>query len=225
MVSKLILMRHGKSKWNALNIFTGWVDVPLNIDGLEEAKEAGLELATTKIDVAFVSSLARAQQTLLNALAYNEVSFTPVIFHPDNKKLASWGKIHSEKTSKEILPVHVAWQLNERMYGELQGKNKEDVKKEVGNDVFKQWRRGYDTPPPEGESLKMTAQRCLPYFQEKVFPFLEKGKTVIISAHGNSLRSIIMHLDGLSKEQVVSLEIPTGKPIIYTYENGEFTRA
>lgn len=223
MKGKLILMRHGKSLWNQLNIFTGWVDVPLSADGIEEAQNAGKILAKEKIDVGFISSLTRAQMTLFIAMAYNEVSGTPVIEHRDNTKLKEGSK-YSEKTTTPILPIHEAWELNERMYGDLQGRNKEEVKEEVGPDVFQKWRRGYDTPPPEGESLKMTAQRTLPYFEEQILPYLKEGKTVLVSAHGNSLRSIIMHLEGLSKDDIVSVEVPTGKPLFYIYETGQFTR-
>ena len=214
--AKLVLLRHGQSVWNLKNVFTGWVDVPLSPKGIEEALEAGRQLKDIDFDVAFTSTLVRAQMTLF--LAMSESERVPVVLHPEE----AWSRFHNDKMS--TLPVYCHSALNERMYGDLQGKNKDETREEFGADQVHIWRRSYDVAPPHGESLKMTKERALPYFDHKIIPFLEKGKNVIISAHGNSLRSIAMELDNLSPEEVVALEIPTGAPIIYTYNDGTWSK-
>ena len=197
----LILLRHGQSVWNAANRFTGWTDVGLSEVGEAEAAKAGEELANTQIDVVHTSDLIRAQHTAEIVMGHNRVS--------------------------SDVPTHRDFRLNERHYGDLQGLNKQDTRDKYGNDQVKIWRRSYDVPPPgeEGESLAMCAERTLPYLDEAIKPDLEAGKTVLVAAHGNSLRSIVMKIEGLSKEEVLSLEIPTGIPRIYTYEDEKFTRA
>jgi 2,3-bisphosphoglycerate-dependent phosphoglycerate mutase len=219
--SKLILLRHGASLWNEKNIFTGWVDIPLSSKGIEESFQAGKKIAKTPIDVIFTSTLIRAQMTAMLAMSVHEGDKVPCIIHTEGK-LKDWAEIYSEETKKDCVPVHVAWQLNERMYGELQGMNKDEMRKKFGADQVQLWRRSFDVPPPEGESLEMTAARSIPYFQEKIVPLLNKGKNVLISAHGNSLRSIVMFLDKLTKEQVVNLEMATGAPVIYTFDAGKW---
>ena len=148
----------------------------------------------------------------------------PLILHTGEPKLEEWGKCFNPEAEKGLIPVIRAWQLNERMYGELQGMNKQEMREKYGDEQVHQWRRGYAVRPPGGESLKMTLERTIPYFREKIIPYLEKGKNVLIAAHGNSLRSIVKQLDNLSEDQVVSLEIPTGKPIIYDYQDNKFTK-
>jgi len=217
-LAKLILIRHGQSLWNALNVFTGWVDIPLSEKGIEEALAAGELLKNETIDIVFVSTLCRALMTGMLVMAKNKMSKAPRIVGKD-------ADLCNLDIKEMTTPVIQAEAINERMYGKLQGRNKDEVKKEFGEEQFKIWRRGYDTPPPEGESLKMTAERALPYFNKEIAAQLQSGKNVLVSAHGNSLRAIIMHLDQLSEEQVCKLEVPTGKPIIYTFENGTFTKA
>lgn len=221
-MSQLILMRHGESMWNRQNLFTGWVDVPLTQKGIQEAIEAGKRICRDPIDVIFTSKLMRAQETLAIALAYYELEKTPVFLHEGEGLLEEWSAIYSEETKRSLIPVYSAWQLNERMYGTLQGLNKAETKEKYGEEQVQIWRRSYDTSPPEGESLEDCAARTLPYFHDKILPFLEAGKNVLIAAHGNSLRSIIMQLEKLSKEEVVSLEITLGEPLHYSYENGSF---
>ncbi len=218
---KLILLRHGASLWNEKNIFTGWVDIPLSSKGIEESFQAGKKIAHIPIDVIYTSTLIRAQMTAMLAMSVHEGEKVPCIVHTEGK-LKEWAEIYSEETKKACIPVHVAWQLNERMYGELQGMNKDEMRKKYGADQVHIWRRSFDVPPPEGESLEMTAARSIPYFQKTIIPMLHQGKNVLISAHGNSLRSIVMFLDKLSKEQVVNLEMATGAPMIYTFEAGHF---
>lgn len=225
MASQLILMRHGQSEWNKKNLFTGWVDVPLSWEGVVEAIEAGKRIAHIPIDVIFISSLVRAQMTAMIAMSEHKGGKIPLMQHTGEGKVDDWAKIYSPKAAEATIPVIEAWELNERFYGELQGLNKQETIDQYGKEQVHIWRRSFDVPPPNGECLADTAARAIPYFQEKVVPHLAGGKNVFISAHGNSLRAIIMHLDNLSKEQVLKLELATGEPIQYQYEDGVFTKA
>lgn len=223
-MAKLIMMRHGESCWNKRNLFTGWVDVPLTPKGIEEALEGGRLIRDIPIDIIITTTLVRAQMTAFLAMSVHSSGKVPVVMHTGEGKLEKWGKIHSKETETQCIPVIYCWELNERMYGDLQGLNKAETGKQFGADQVKLWRRSYDVAPPHGESLEMTAARSIPYFTDTVVPYLAKGKNVFISAHGNSLRSICMHLDHLSHEEVLHLEIPTGAPIVYHYEKGKFTK-
>ncbi|MBI5596575.1 MAG: 2,3-bisphosphoglycerate-dependent phosphoglycerate mutase [Elusimicrobia bacterium] len=187
-MGKLVLVRHGQSQWNLENRFTGWVDVPVTELGAEEAHRAGRQLKGVKFDVAFVSALLRAKQTL---------------------------DIILEETGLKGIPVHSDKALNERHYGDLQGLNKAETAEKFGAEQVHIWRRSYDVKPPGGESLKDTAERTLPYFEAQILPQVKAGKNVLVSAHGNSLRAIVMKLDNLSKEQVMQLNIATAAPITY----------
>ncbi|MFM9906941.1 MAG: 2,3-bisphosphoglycerate-dependent phosphoglycerate mutase [Nitrospiraceae bacterium] len=187
-MTRLVLLRHGESQWNLENRFTGWVDVPLTPKGVQEAKNAGEKLRGFTFDRAFTSVLERANETLRLAL----------------------GVIGQPKIPTERDPA-----LNERMYGDLQGLNKAETAKKYGEAQVKIWRRSYDVPPPGGESLKDTAERVLPYYEQTIKPYLLKGETILIAAHGNSLRALIMELEQLSREQVLELNIPTGAPLLY----------
>ena len=184
----VVLIRHGESQWNLENRFTGWVDVPLSLKGEQEAREAGEKVRAFRFDHAFTSVLTRAIRTLEIVL--------DVIGQPG-------------------LPVEQDQALNERMYGELQGLNKTETVEKYGEAQVKLWRRSYDIRPPGGESLQDTAERVLPYYRERVWPRLAKGETLLVVAHGNSLRALVMHLDGLSREEVLELNIPTGAPLLY----------
>lgn len=220
----LILMRHGESEWNRLNQFTGWVDVSLSKKGIEEAIDGGKAIADIPIDVIFMSTLIRSQLTAMLAMAQHTHGKIPVIIHQGEDRLAEWSVVYSDEAKKNLLPVYTSWHLNERLYGELQGLNKAKTAERYGADQVQIWRRSYDTAPPSGESLKMTAERTIPYFEEAIVPYLEEGKTVFVSAHGNSLRAVIMKLEGLSETEVVSLELPTGKPMLFRFEKGAYTR-
>lgn len=197
-----------------MDLFTGWVDIPLSLKGLEESKQAGRKLRGIPIDIAFTSTLIRAQMTLFLALAEAEQKKCPVIIH-EKDRIGEWGKIYNEEIKKELIPVYESWQLNERMYGALQGMNKEEMRKKFGPDQVKIWRRSYDVAPPEGESLKMTKERTIPYYKDVILPQVKAGKNVLVAAHGNSIRSILMDIDHLSEQEVVSLEIPLGEPLFY----------
>ena len=187
-MSKLVLIRHGESQWNLENRFTGWVDVPLSPKGIEEAKAAGKKLAGFIFDRAFSSVLARANETL---------------------------RIILEAIGQTTIPIEKDKALNERMYGELQGLNKAETAIKFGDEQVKIWRRSYDVRPPGGESLKDTAERVLPYYDSRIKPFVLKGETILIAAHGNSLRALVMQLEQLTREQVLELNIPTGAPLLY----------
>ena len=188
--STLVLLRHGQSEWNLKNIFTGCTDVDITERGVSEAREAGkkLKIFGAKFDQAFTSKLMRAQKTLALALA-----------ELDNSNL----------------PIVEDEALNERDYGDLTGKNKDEARKKFGAEQVHIWRRSYDVAPPNGESLKDTADRTLPYFDREIFTAVKAGQNVLVSAHGNSLRAIIMRLDQLSPKEVTQLEIATGVPIVY----------
>ena len=231
----LILMRHGQSMWNASKLFTGWVDVPLTNKGIEEAIEGGKSISHYDIDEVHVSTLIRAQMTAMIALAQNQHNKTPVFQYPEPEsglssvsaneaRMIEWAQIKGSAGSENILPVYVSWQLNERMYGDLQGLNKDATREKYGAEQVHIWRRSYDVPPPNGESLELTAERTIPYLENQIMDRLSDGKNLFVAAHGNSLRSIIMRIESLSKEEVLSLEVPTGIPIIYELNDGNWTR-
>lgn len=223
-MARLILLRHGQSEWNKKNLFTGWIDIPLSQEGIEESLQAGKEIAHMPIDKIYCSTLIRGIMTAMLAMSVHASNKVPVILHPGEGKLEEWGRVYDDESKKELVPVILAWQLNERMYGELQGKNKQKMREEYGQEQVQIWRRSFSVAPPNGESLKMTAERALPYFQNEIIPELKRGKNIFISAHGNSLRAISMHLDHLSEEKVVELEIPTGKPLVYELKGDLFNK-
>ncbi len=218
----LILLRHGESMWNKENLFTGWVDVPLSPKGIQEAIEAGKVLDSYDIDVVFTSVLIRGIMTAMLALS-NKGDKTPVIFHEDGR-MHAWGEIYSEKSLKNILPVYENEALNERMYGRLQGLNKKETADKYGAEQVHTWRRSYNVCPPDGESLEMTLERTLPYFESTIFPVLKEGKTVLVSAHGNSLRAIIKHIEKLNDDEIVRYELATGVPITYAFMDESFKK-
>ena len=186
----LVLLRHGQSEWNLKNLFTGWRDIDLSPAGVEEAKEAGRRLKAYGLtfDLAFTSALIRAQHTL--ALALSEMGQTGV---PQFRDQA----------------------LNERHYGDLCGLNKDDARKKWGEEQVHKWRRSYDVQPPGGESLKDTVARALPYYCQHILPAVLQGKRVLVAAHGNSLRALVMVLDHLTPETIPAMELATGLPIVY----------
>ncbi len=218
-MTKLVLLRHGESQWNKENRFTGWTDVDLTEKGVSEAQRAGRELKSAGIDfdVAFTSLQKRAIRTLW--LALDEMDLM-------------W------------IPVHRSWRLNERHYGALQGLNKAETAAKYGDDQVLKWRRSYDIPPPPldesderypghdpryrnltkaelptTECLKDTVARFLPYWEQHIAPCVQKGETVLIAAHGNSLRALVKYLDGISEDAIVGLNIPTGMPLVYELDD------
>nr|WP_260443379.1 2,3-diphosphoglycerate-dependent phosphoglycerate mutase [Listeria seeligeri] len=212
---KLVLIRHGQSEWNKLNLFTGWHDVDLSEEGVIEAKTAGKRIkeAGLEFDIAFTSVLTRAIKTLNYVL---------------------------EESDQMWLPVNKSWRLNERHYGALQGLNKQETAEKYGADQVQKWRRSYDTLPPlleenderqakndrryqlldthaipSGENLKVTLERVIPYWMDTIAPEIKEGKRVVIAAHGNSLRALVKFLEGISDDEIMELEIPTGVPLVY----------
>jgi len=186
----LVLVRHGQSEWNLKNLFTGWKDVDLTDTGIAEARAAGKKLKARdlKFDVAFTSDLKRAQRTLDLIL---------------------------EEMGQSGIPITRNQALNERDYGELVGLNKDDARKKWGDEQVLQWRRSYDVPPPGGESLKDTVARALPYFVQEILPRVLRGERTLVSAHGNSLRALVMVLERLTPEGILKRELATGVPIVY----------
>ncbi len=189
----LVLLRHGESEWNRENRFTGWVDVDLSERGREEAYQAGMLLRTVPIDCIFTSALRRAWRT---------------------------AEIVREVIGRPELPLERAEALNERHYGELQGLNKDEVRQHYGEEQFRRWRRSYDVAPPGGESLADTRQRVVAYYRQRIVPELLQGKNVLIVAHGNSLRALLMELEGIPPEEIPQVEVPTGVPYLYELEPG-----
>jgi 2,3-bisphosphoglycerate-dependent phosphoglycerate mutase len=190
MSGTLVLVRHGQSEWNLKNLFTGWKDPDLTEKGITEARTAGQRLKAKglKFDICFTSALTRAQHTL---------------------------KLILEELGQKGLPETRDQALNERDYGELTGLNKDDARKKWGEEQVHIWRRSYDVPPPGGESLKDTLARSLPYYVHMIQPHVLEGKSVLVSAHGNSLRSLIMAIEGLTPEQILKRELDTGVPVLY----------
>lgn len=190
-MSQLIIFRHGQSVWNLENRFTGWKDIGLTEKGIEEAKEAGEKLKKFKLHKGYASDLKRTQESLLVALQVSGQANIPVIFNQA---------------------------LNERNYGDLQGLNKDETIKKFGEEQVKKWRRGYDIAPPNGESLKDTVSRVIPYFKSVIIPDLKENKNVVISTHGNTMRALIMYLEDISSEEIVKLEFKTGEMRLYEFD-------
>ena len=190
MDNALVLVRHGESQWNKLNLFTGWKNPDLTETGVAEARAAGrlLKAGGYRFDVAFTSDLLRAQHTL---------------------------DLMLEELGQEGLPTQKSQKLNERDYGDLSGLNKDEARAKWGEKQVHIWRRSYDIAPPGGESLKDTAARVLPYYEAEIWPAVKAGRNVLVAAHGNSLRALIMRLEGLSGEEIVARELATGVPIVY----------
>ena len=199
MKSKLVLVRHGQSEWNAKNLFTGWKDPKLTDLGIQEAIKAGdlLETRNLKFDLMFTSDLFRAQET---------------------------GRLILEQMNQTDIQVIEDQSLNERNYGDLAGLNKDEAREKWGEEQVHIWRRSFDVPPPGGESLKNTAERVLPYFELEIMPKVKEGLNILVAAHGNSLRALVMELEKISSEEIVKLEIATGDPLTYEYSNGDFVR-
>jgi len=220
MKGKLYCVRHGQSEWNKLNVFTGWVDVSLSEKGIEEAVEVGHQLQDVHFDVVFTSNLIRAEMSAMVILLKNKFKKIPYRVHPDKEK---GYEVHDQEIKKTLIPIFQDSALNERMYGDLQGMNKDVARKEFGEEQVLLWRRSYDQRPPHGESLKMTKERTIPYFEDKILPYLKSGKTVLIVAHGNSLRSIIMQLLNMTKEEILKYELKTGEPVYLELEKNQWT--
>ena len=192
----LVLVRHGKSEWNEKGLWTGWRDIPLAPKGFEEAQITGEQLKDIPFDFAYTSALIRAKQTLDEIL----------------------------KVIGQTPPITADQALNERDYGDYTEKNKWDIQKEVGEEMFQRIRRSWDIPPPNGESLKMVSERVMPYYTSEIEPKLKEGKNILIAAHGNSLRALVKYLESISEEDIATLEIGTGEAYVYQIdETGKVT--
>ncbi len=224
-MGKLILIRHGESVWNTHNIFTGWVDVPLTQSGIIEAAKAGHVIADIDIDIVYTSALVRSIQTALIVLLGAQRKRIPYMVHTILDRHRSRYHRFNPEIYHNMIPVYRCWQLNERYYGELQGFAKVKIADLFGVEKVLSWRKGYTARPPKGESLCDTSRRTLPFFNRKVMKQLKAGKNVLISAHANSLRSIIMHIDNLDEAQVVGLEIETANPVIYDFDGEKLVRS
>lgn len=198
--SNLVLVRHGQSEWNKKNLFTGWKDPDLTELGVEEAVKAGklLKGRGLSFDIMYTSNLFRAQET---------------------------GRLILEQMSLSHIEVIKDLSLNERNYGDLAGLNKDEAREKWGDEQVHVWRRSFDIPPPGGESLKNTAERVLPYFNSEILPKIKESQNILIAAHGNSLRALIMELEKISSEEIVKLEVATGDPIVYRCSDNEINRA
>jgi 2,3-bisphosphoglycerate-dependent phosphoglycerate mutase len=211
---KLILLRHLKSKWNQENRFTGWVDVPLAKEGIKQAKAISGKVFKRRIDTAYSSPLLRNQNTLVRLLDY--VDKYPIFNWLDKGRMKDWGNY--KDISKDDIPVYISEALNERYYGKLQGMNKDLAKKKYGEKRVQTWRRGYDTPPLGGESLKDTFRRTVPFFKKYIERDLRRGKNVLVVASHNSLRAIIKHVEKVSDEDIFRREIPYGGIVEYDFD-------
>lgn len=218
-MSYLILVRHGESRWNLANKFTGWVDVPLSEIGVHEALITAERLNNINLDVAFTSKLIRAHETLGLILAHQQK--TGIFLHTSKKRNTMSKHSKGVDFDKTELPIYSSDKINERYYGALQGLNKDDARLKWGKEKVFQWRRSYDIRPPSGESLKDVVKRSTPYFQKHIMSEVRRHKNVIVAAHGNSLRGIIKYIDKISDEDIPHLELQTGKPIIYEYKSGK----
>jgi len=197
-MSKLILVRHGQSEYNAKDLWTGWIDVPLTELGRKEAKKAGEEIKDLKIDVVFVSDLIRSKQT--------------------------WEEMAKVLDLEDLITTE-APEIKERSYGILAGLNKWEVKKKYGDEKWLKWRRAWDEPIPNGETLKDVYDRVVPYYEKTILPLLKEGKNVLLSDHGNSLRALVKYLDNIPNDEVYKLEIPTGTVYIYDIDsNGKIIK-
>ena len=214
-MSCLILVRHGQSVWNLENRFTGWVDVPLSKKGIDEAISAGKKLKDVRFDTIYVSHMLRAIQTLHYILLELMDKRTPIIYH-EEKRIHDWE--HHTGDMKNEMPIYQSVDLAERYYGNLQGLNKAETMEKYGKDQVHLWRRSFDINPPAGESLKDTTIRTIPYFKNYILKDLQSDKTVLVVAHGNSLRSITMYVENISEKDIPNLEIPTGVPISYIFD-------
>ncbi|MEM1310984.1 MAG: 2,3-bisphosphoglycerate-dependent phosphoglycerate mutase [Cyanobacteria bacterium P01_D01_bin.71] len=214
---ELILIRHGQSLWNAANKFTGWVDVPLSERGRAEATIASCKLRAHRVNVCFTSKLMRALETAVICLTEcDEIcgDRIPIIKHDEDDP--DWhGWDHYTGNADDELPIFTSVMLDERFYGDLQGLNKAETAERFGEDQVTEWRRSFSIRPPGGESLEDTQKRVLPFFQKRIMEHVKQNDSVLVAAHGNSLRAIMMELDNLEPEEVPGLELDTGVPIVY----------
>ena len=218
-MSYLILVRHGESRWNTINKFTGWVDVPLSENGVKEAMLISKRMKDLRLDTAFTSHLERAHETMLVTLAQQDR--TGIFLHEGEHG----GMRYSFPVEDHEIPVHTSWMLNERHYGLLQGLDKWEAAKKYGHQKVLAWRRSFDGRPPRGESLHDVYDRVVPYFKKHIMSEVRKEKNVVVVAHGNSLRAMIKYIDRISDEKITFLELEPATPFIYAFENKKLVKS
>jgi len=218
----LVLVRHGESRWNNCNRFTGWVDVPLSEAGVREAELCAKHCMRFSFNAVYTSTLARAQATATIVLASQNRN--GIFQHTEDHRYKRW--IHdSNQCGGDDIPIYETPLLNERYYGRLQGMNKDDARRKYGVERVEHWRRGFKYKPPGGESLKEVFARVFPYFEQEIVPRIRKQETVLISSHGNALRAIVKELEGISDNDIMYVNFPTAQPIVYEIGEGDcFTR-
>ena len=226
-MAELHLIRHGRSVWNAANRFTGWVDVPLSLEGIEEAHSVGRTMSDAALDEVYCSSLVRAQMTAMIALTHHESGRVPILVDDQRRPPWSgeasemieegWNRVGPESDTTDFIQIQVDSRLNERHYGDLAGLDKAETARIHGEEQVHLWRRGLNVRPPNGESLQMTITRVQPFVQEVLSPALDAGRNVAIFAHGNSLRGIVKMIESVGDESISMVEIPTGVPWKYTW--------
>lgn len=220
-MSTLVLVRHGESRWNVCHRFTGWVDVPLSESGILEAQQCALHCKQFEFNAAFTSRLERAHATLLMILAQQDR--TGIVQHDHDPRYSKWVKASNHCGGNDI-PVFQSDQLNERYYGTLQGMEKGTAERKFGKHQVLEWRRGYAERPPGGESLKDTFERMHPYYVRHIQSRLRKGETVLVSGHGNTLRSLIKFIEKISDQDIPLVDLPEAQPLVYTYARGRYER-
>lgn len=219
-MAKLFLQRHLKSQWNLEDRYAGWVDNPLSKEGADMAPEAAKKLEGENFDVVFTSPLIRNQQTTIKIL--KNLGKNPLFIHLDGGKMQKWGNF--EGGNGTCVPAYVSEKLNERYYGKLQGLNKEESKKTFGEEQVRLWRRSYDVAPPGGESLKDTFKRTAPFYKKYIEPELKAGKNVLVVSSGNSLRSIVKHIEKIADDKIIDFEITFGGLVKYEFDDGEYKK-
>ncbi|MFA4930313.1 MAG: histidine phosphatase family protein [Patescibacteria group bacterium] len=218
-MNKLVLVRHGESKWNLGNKFTGQIDVSISSRGVQQCFDLGDKIKDIKFDYGFASCLSRSKETMSLILSKMKVSG---VFIDEHFSLYSWPDIEKYPSALRDIPIFTNCLLNERHYGDLQGMDKNEARQKYGEEIVYSWRRGFDQRPPGGESLLDVYNRTIPYFEKRVVPLLVEGNNVMISAHGNSLRSIIKYIENIADDKIPLLEIYTGQMISYELVNGRF---
>jgi len=213
-MAKLILLRHLESRWNLENRFTGWVDVPLCQEGIARAGETARKVFQYDIDTAYSSPLIRNQDTLVKIL--EQVGKYPIFIHLDKGRMKDWGKYTD--IGEFDLPVYISEALNERYYGKLQGLNKAEAAQKYGEETIHLWRRSFDKGPPGGESLKDTVKRTMPFYKKYIEKDLKKRKNVLVVASHNSLRAIIKHVEKITDEEIIGVEVPYAGIIVYEFD-------
>lgn len=213
------MVRHGESRWNLCDRFTGWVDVPLSEHGVKEAQLCAIHCKDYDFTAAFTSNLSRAQETLLIILSLQDR--TAILQHAENVRYRHWTKL-SNRCGAGDLPVFTSAVMNERFYGDLQGVEKGAAERQFGKEKVFAWRRGFFDRPPGGETLKETFDRVHPYFSRNILPRVRRGEDILVAGHGNTLRAIVKHLEKFKDGEVLFLDLPQGQPLVYEYKHGKF---